>query len=448
MRIPSLIFVTVLLLSLVLSACGRGNQPADEQGSEVNGVTTPTPVSVDSPVELDLEIGTELPAIPVDMPDEPRDRNGMFDEQPPLVIEEQAVYFAVFETAKGDITVELFADRAPETVNNFVYLARAGYYDGTTFHRVIPDFMAQGGDPTGTGTGGPGYQFADEFVANLGFDEPGLLAMANAGPGTNGSQFFLTHVPTTHLNQRHTIFGKIVDGMDALLRISVRDPQSAAQPGDTIDRLLIFQSSESLLPPPPPTPTPAPTPTVSAPALPEDNGDRTLADLDPPARAGIYNTPPNLAIDPDQPHVGLIETNLGNITLELFVSTAPDGVNNLAVLANLGYFDRLPFYANPDGLLLFGSLDGTTTNIGYSIPIESYSGEDFDDGVLGYFYPAENQPGHVQAGLLFLSVGDAIGPNQGKFIVGVVSEGLELLPLLRDDPEARIERFTVQIQSE
>ena len=280
----------MLCAAMVLAACGRGDRTADDAAPADAGVeatATPEP----TPVAAELDLGTELPAIPLDMPQEPKDRDGMFDEPPPFVIEEDAVYFAVIETAKGNITVELFADRTPITVNNFVYLALSGFYDGTTFHRVIPDFMAQAGDPTGTGRGGPGYRFEDEFISNLGFDEPGLLAMANAGPGTNGSQFFLTHVETPHLDQKHTIFGTIVEGMDVLLSIAVRDPQSS-QPGDTLNRIRIFQGVESLLPPPPPTPTPVPTPTISAPAMPEAGDARTLADLEPLDRAG--STTPRL----------------------------------------------------------------------------------------------------------------------------------------------------------
>ena len=142
---------------------------------------------------------------------------------PPLTINPDASYTATFKTAKGDIVVELFAKQVPNTVNNFVFLAREGFYDNTTFHRVIEDFMAQGGDPQGTGRGGPGYQFADEFVQSLRHDKPGILSMANAGPGTNGSQFFLTHVPTPHLDGKHTVFGQTAEGIDVLLSLAVGD---------------------------------------------------------------------------------------------------------------------------------------------------------------------------------------------------------------------------------
>src|SRR6266550_7995369 len=137
------------------------------------------------------------------MPDQPTPPTGSLDAS--------KHYKAHIKTAKGEIVVDLFAGQAPMTVENFVNLARSGFYDGTTFHRVIPGFMAQGGDPTGTGRGGPGFQFADEFHPELQFDKPYLLAMANAGPGTNGSQFFITVGKTPHLTRKHTIFGEVVD---------------------------------------------------------------------------------------------------------------------------------------------------------------------------------------------------------------------------------------------
>lgn len=151
-------------------------------------------------------------------------------------------YTAIFKTEKGDISVELFADRAPLTVENFVNLARAGFYDGTTFHRVINGFMAQGGDPTGTGTGGPGYQFGDEFHPSLRHDGAGVLSMANAGPGTNGSQFFITHGPTPHLDDRHSVFGKVIAGMDVVNSLRERDPQRDRQPGDRIETIEIRET--------------------------------------------------------------------------------------------------------------------------------------------------------------------------------------------------------------
>ncbi len=151
-------------------------------------------------------------------------------------------YTARFKTERGDIVVELYADRAPLTVENFVNLARSGFYDGTTFHRVIKGFMAQGGDPTGTGTGGPGYQFGDEFHPSLRHDGPGVLSMANAGAGTNGSQFFITHSATPHLDNKHSVFGRVTEGMDVVSSLRERDPQRDRNPGDRIDTIEITES--------------------------------------------------------------------------------------------------------------------------------------------------------------------------------------------------------------
>ncbi|MEP6807333.1 MAG: peptidylprolyl isomerase [Chloroflexota bacterium] len=151
-------------------------------------------------------------------------------------------YSARLKTERGEIVVELFADDAPMTVENFVNLARAGFYDGTSFHRVIPGFMAQGGDPTGTGTGGPGYNFGDELSTKRRHDGPGVLSMANAGPNTNGSQFFLTFGATPHLDGRHTVFGRVTSGMDVLRSIRERDPQRDPKPGDRIETIEVDES--------------------------------------------------------------------------------------------------------------------------------------------------------------------------------------------------------------
>ncbi len=164
-----------------------------------------------------------------------------YSAPPPMTIDASKSYTATLETAKGDIVLELFAKDAPKTVNNFVFLAREGFYNGVTFHRVIPGFMVQSGDPTGTGSGGPGYSFEDEFSPNLRHDSAGIMSMANSGPNTNGSQFFITYAPTPHLDGVHSVFGKIVEGMDVLQSISARDPGSAQTPGDRINRITISE---------------------------------------------------------------------------------------------------------------------------------------------------------------------------------------------------------------
>jgi cyclophilin family peptidyl-prolyl cis-trans isomerase len=151
-------------------------------------------------------------------------------------------YTARVVTERGEFDVELFAADAPLTVENFVNLARSGFYDGTTFHRVIPGFMAQGGDPTGSGRGGPGYQFRDEFSSDRRHDGPGVLSMANAGPNTNGSQFFITFGPTPHLDGKHTVFGRVTSGMDVVNAIRERDPGRDPSPGDRIERIEITET--------------------------------------------------------------------------------------------------------------------------------------------------------------------------------------------------------------
>jgi cyclophilin family peptidyl-prolyl cis-trans isomerase/tetratricopeptide (TPR) repeat protein len=174
----------------------------------------------------------------------PEERNNMYSAPPEVIIDPTKSYQATIVTPKGNIVLELYADRAPSTVNNFVFLAREGFYDNTTFHRVLPGFMAQGGDPTGTGRGGPGYTFADEFDPALRHDGPGMLSMANAGPNTNGSQFFITYDATPWLDDKHAVFGRVIEGMDVLEALTPRDPQqNPASPGDAILTIVIQEKA-------------------------------------------------------------------------------------------------------------------------------------------------------------------------------------------------------------
>jgi peptidyl-prolyl cis-trans isomerase B (cyclophilin B) len=151
---------------------------------------------------------------------------------PAMEIDPAKNYRATIETNKGTILLELYPNYAPKTVNNFVFLARQGFYDGLKFHRVISNFMIQGGDPTGTGTSGPGYKFEDEVRNNPLKHETGVISMANAGPNTNGSQFFITHSPQPHLNGKHTVFGKVIEGQDVV---------NAIRQGDTIQKITIAE---------------------------------------------------------------------------------------------------------------------------------------------------------------------------------------------------------------
>jgi len=179
--------ITLVLVALLLASCG---------GQAPEPAPTPEPTTYSAP--------------------------------PPMTIDTSKQYTATIETEKGNLVLELFASDVPVTVNNFVFLARDGFYNGTTFHRVIPDFMAQGGDPTGTGTGTPGYSFADEFTEHT--HVTGALSMANSGPNTNGCQFFITYTPQPHLDGKHTVFGQLIEGTDVLEKI---------EQGDTIIRITI-----------------------------------------------------------------------------------------------------------------------------------------------------------------------------------------------------------------
>ena len=160
---------------------------------------------------------------------------------PTMEIDPKKTYLAVIHTEMGDITINLFTDKTPKTVNNFVFLTRQGFYNGTIFHRVIADFMAQGGDPTGTGTGGPGYRFADEFHPSLRHDKPGVLSMANAGPNSNGSQFFITHLATPWLDNKNSVFGQVTGGMNVLFSIPPRDPSKRDCPAIKIKSVTILE---------------------------------------------------------------------------------------------------------------------------------------------------------------------------------------------------------------
>ncbi len=179
-----------------------------------------TPASGGAPVKRFVDVrGVNIP---------------QYSHVPPITIDVTAKYTATIRTSMGTMVIDLFASQVPVTVNNFIFLANDHFYTGVQFHRVIPDFMIQGGDPTGTGTAGPGYQFQDEIIAELTFDQAGILAMANSGPGTNGSQFFITTVPTPHLNGAHTIFGRVTQGQDIADAISLTATEAGNRPATAV----------------------------------------------------------------------------------------------------------------------------------------------------------------------------------------------------------------------
>lgn len=211
-------FITFLVLTaLLIAGC--------------SSTTTPTPTPTKTPLTTPAAtlVPTKTPKL--------------YSAPPPMIIDTNKNYTAIIETAKGNITLELFARDVPVTVNNFVFLAREGFYDNCTFHRVIPDFMAQGGDPTGTGSGYPGYFFADEITQHT--HVTGALSMANGGAhtNTNGCQFFITYTPQHHLDGIHTVFGQLIEGMDVLENLTPRNPaQHPSYKGDTIIQITIVES--------------------------------------------------------------------------------------------------------------------------------------------------------------------------------------------------------------
>jgi cyclophilin family peptidyl-prolyl cis-trans isomerase len=212
------LFALLLISALALVACG-----ADDP--------EPTATRVSAPAATG---STQTDAVMLKVGDEARPPAGALDTS--------KTYTATFDTDAGKFEVLLFDDEAPLTVENFINLATIGFYDGTMFHRVLENFMAQGGDPRGTGTGGPGYRFHDEFDVLRRHSKPGMLSMANSGRNTNGSQFFITFAPTPHLDDVHTVFGEVVDGLDNAMNIKLRDPGTAQTPGDLIKSITITES--------------------------------------------------------------------------------------------------------------------------------------------------------------------------------------------------------------
>lgn len=346
-----------------------------------------------------------------------------WDQPPELSIDPGKIYLAILETEKGSIKIELFARQTPVTVNNFIFLANAGFYDNTTFHRVLPDFMAQGGDPEGTGAGGPGYRFQDEIIPGLNFDEAGYLAMANSGPGTNGSQFFITFGPTEYLNGRHTIFGKVVEGMQVALSLTLRDP--AASPdfeGDKLRRVLIEEIATSLLP------TPAPT---AVPVVPVLKNGRPLASLEIAARENLYTGKPAMVIDLEKEYTAKVSTTQGEFIIRLDAVSAPESVNNFVILTQLGYYDAFPInLVNEDELVLIGSPGSTaTSDIGYTLPSEL--GLANKRAAVGYWFRQDLLSS--SASQFYILMADQSLMNDVFTVFGEVIEGMDVVELLSVD---------------
>ena len=394
------------LITLVLAGCGL-----------LPGNVTSAPDPLETEEVQDLIVG------------EPSQLS--WETPPEMTIDLNRVYLATLRTSKGDIKIELFTKRAPITVNNFVFLAEQGFYDNTTFHRVIADFMAQGGDPTGTGSGGPGYTFEDEIVHGLVFDQAGLLAMANSGPDTNGSQFFITYGPTPWLNGFHTIFGMVVEGMDVIRALTPRDPAEGASPdGDVLYGVDIQVRTLSLLP----SPTPSPVPVI-----PEEASNRPLASLPIAERENIYTGMPEMTIELDRQYTVSILTTQGTIVLKLEALSAPQSVNNFVKLANLGYWDGFPINAVQEGAYtLTGSPQGRPdSDVGYQLPSEN--GLEAKKGAIGYWF-RQDLLASSGSQILFL-LNDLQGFEEFFTIFGYATQGLDVIDNLTVEDE--IIRVTV-----
>ncbi len=430
--------VALLLLTLLLAACGNS-------AAETPAAAEPAaPAAVEAPAATDTPVPAPAAAVPVQPAGSgaasqlaPEARNAMYSVPPEMSIDLSKVYYANIKTEKGDIRVQLFADRTPLTVNNFVFLAREGFYDNTTFHRVLENFMAQAGDPTGTGSGGPGYQFRDEFVPGLGFDRPNLLAMANSGPGTNGSQFFITFALPDWLNNLHTIFGEVVSGQDVLNQITRRDPsQGASTPGDILLTIEIEESDVSELPtpmPPPPTPTPFAPSSIAPSDL--TAGDKPLAALAMEERSNYFNSTPEMVIDPAATYTATIVTSKGAITVTLYADEAPAAVNNFVLLASLGYYDGTPVNdVSPNQVAIIGAPENApSSHAGYLFQGEVGSSRAWNVGALAFLPGQDPLTGEIGSNSSQILITLAQLPpeaNAELSFFGEVVEGMDVLTSL------------------
>jgi len=418
--IGAVVAVIVIIVVLVVLGLGRGQGAPSEPEAPATEVAATAVIAdadaaehpaSDSAADADEDNANNTERNS-DMPSEVAARNGMYSAPPSMQIDTSKVYFATFETEKGDIVVELFDDKVPNTVNSFVFLAREGFYDNTMFHRVIADFMVQGGDPTGTGSGGPGYRFADEFDPSLKHDGPGVLSMANSGPGTNGSQFFITLAATAWLDGHHTVFGKVVEGMDVLTSISLRDPQTASTPGDRVKTISIEEGTESRLP----TPTPVVLVEPGTIPMPEE----------PVARNGMYPARPAMVIDPEKTYVATLKTDKGDIVVDLFADKVPNTVNSFVFLAQEGFYDNTMFHrVIADFMAQAGDPTGTGTGgPGYQFADEFDSSLKHDGpGVLSM---ANAGPG-TNGSQFFITFAATPWLDGHHTVFGKVSEGLDVL---------------------
>ena len=382
------LFAAAVAVISLLAACSSDEPDAAAPASETGqSASTPTQTPQSEPTPAPI---AEQPAIKT------------YVSPPPVTIDPDKSYTATFQMEKGgEFTIELYPREAPLTVNSFVFLARDGYYDGITFHRVLEGFMAQSGDPTGTGSGGPGYTFGNEPSPLRRHDTIGTVSMANSGVrngrGTNGSQFFITFLPTTFLDGNepdgtpkdcsipgtscHTVFGRVIEGMDVVNSISLRDPARATTPGDAIKTIIITEGES----------TAESKPVTKEPAI------------------KTYSSPPAMTIDTDKNYTATFQMEKGGeFTIELYPKEAPVTVNSFVFLARDGYYDGITFHRVLEGFM-------------------AQSGDPTGTGSGGPGYNFDNEPSplrrHDTVGTVSMAnagVRNGLGTNGSQFFITFV----------------------------
>ena len=362
---------------------------------------------------------------------QPETSHMQWDAPPAMSIDPEKQYHATLHTSYGDITLELYPREVPVTVNNFVFLARQGYYDGVAFHRIVRGFMVQGGDPTGTGRGGPGYRFADERVTRD--YVRGTLAMANAGPNSNGSQFFIMH-QDFELPPAYTIFGMVTEGLDVLDAIA-NSPVEMGPGGERslpLERIVIRSveiSEEERTASATAPDTPAAASETPAPPLCEALPAATAAEQ--PQEADMqWDAPPAMAIDTEKQYCATLRTTHGDITIALHASEAPVTVNNFVFLAQQGFYNGVRFHRIIRGFMV---QSGDPTGTGRGGPGYRFADEPVTRDYLRGTLAMANAGPNTNGSQFFIVHQDA-GLPPAYTIFGMVTEGLDALDAIANSP--------------
>ena len=350
---------------------------------------------------------------------QPREAIMQWDAPPAMSIDATKQYHATLSTSYGDITVQLYQEEAPATVNNFVFLARQGFYNGVRFHRIVRGFMVQGGDPTGTGRGGPGYRFADEPVTRDYLR--GTLAMANSGPDSNGSQFFIMHEDYA-LPKDYTIFGMVTEGLQVLDAIA-NTAVSARVPGgerslpleNVVIRSIEISEEEK---------------TSSATSTPAPSAATTTSTQQPQEANMQWDAPPAMSIDATKQYHATLSTTYGDITVELYPSEAPVTVNNFVFLARQGFYNGVRFHRI---LRSFMVQSGDPTGTGRGGPGYRFADEPVTRDYLRGTLAMANAGPNTNGSQFFIMHQD--GRLLSAYtIFGMVTEGLDVLDAIANSP--------------